>query len=435
MKKDDQAVSADDSDRLFDRVTALFEDVKAGRMAPLLEALKLGTEATDVDRRRGAGRRKKADASDSPDEVVRGSLAKLFQKLEAVLNRVSNLIPDEQRDEDCRAVVEALYRLWESKAPELYELRKLPYNRRAELLRLLKLPYKRRVDLQLLELPYKQRVERLGRDLGLLYKQRVKLLASELGISGKRVQEALRQVADVRPALICAPSRTRGADKILSCESGGCADPDDVCLLHGSAEAQFKAGRPMPQAQTMLVDWVVHEPKYLERSGDGYLPSAGSTGKVGFAPLRAHTFPLFRAYRPNEIREPARGAQFVGLVESWVESWRLLAVPLPRLLDPLPAVPQETWRDHPDRDAVARAERAQPVYRGREESTLAMRYRRESAAAARTLGSLADDPTDAIGKHAPQVRAELNYEASVESDHEASVEPETPATADYDLIE
>jgi hypothetical protein len=138
---------------------------------------------------------------------------------------------------------------------------------------------------------------------------------------------------------------------------------------------------------------------------------------------------LHSSWRPHvrSLRELVRRAQIVALVESWVERWRLLALPLPRLLDPLPAVPQETWRQHPHRVAVSLAERALPVYRTRGVSARAMKYRHESAAALSTMRSLAAEPEDqddpdAPRKHATRVRAEL--------DHEASVESETPATAD-----
>jgi hypothetical protein len=138
---------------------------------------------------------------------------------------------------------------------------------------------------------------------------------------------------------------------------------------------------------------------------------------------------LHSSWRPHvrSLRELVRRAQIVTLVESWVESWRLLAVPLPRLLDPLPSVPQETWRQHPDRVAVSSAERALPLYRTRGKSERAMRYRHESAATLRTMRFLAAEPEDhddpdAPSKHATRVRAEL--------DHEASVESETPAAAD-----
>jgi hypothetical protein len=167
-----------------------------------------------------------------------GLLADGWRALEASSKRAaSRRIPQQQRDEDCKAVVEALYRLWESKAPEL--------------------PYKRLV----------------------------KLLASVLDLTDGRVREALRQVADVRPVLVCAPSRSKGKDVVDSCV--GCADPDDVCLLHGSAAALFAAALPPKPQQLTRSSAGYGDPYMPERAG--YLPKSGSAGKVGFGPLKLHT--------------------------------------------------------------------------------------------------------------------------------------------------
>jgi hypothetical protein len=223
----------------------LLADFKAGCPVPLLEFLAHGIRAHEADLAKGAHRRKAVAASASPNGAVhmslQGALAVGLKALEAASNRAdSNRISDQERDEDCRQVVAALYRIREA------------YGEQQQ-----------------------------------TYKQKVEMLVGALGISGKRIKAALSQVSDVRPELIYGDSRIRGEDVILSCE--GCDAVDDVCLLHGSPGALFGAARH-DEPTCGLTRYLPEDDEVDERRGVGYLPKSGAAGMKGRGLLKALRF-------------------------------------------------------------------------------------------------------------------------------------------------
>ncbi len=225
----------------------LLADFKAGQLVNPFEFLICGLRAAHVDLARTAHRRKAVVASASPEGVVRmpllKGLAASVKALEAASARQRPRLTDQQRDEDCRQVVAALYRL-EQDCGTAHKPR----------------------------LPYK-----------LL----VKILSEHLEISGKRVREALRLTADVHPDLVCAPSRYWGGD----CDCG--VPAGDVCLEHGSQRAIFEAARPRrPTGSQRCPAGLPTTPDKAPRHKSGMRSRETSAGVVGIGPLARFAVPF-----------------------------------------------------------------------------------------------------------------------------------------------
>jgi len=217
----------------------LLSDFKAGKLVNPFEFLICGLRAAHVDLARTAHRRKALVAASS-DGMVRGPLLKgladSLKALEAAGARKRPPITDQQRDEDCRQVVAALYRIEQDCGT--------------------------------------------GHTPRLPYKVLVKILSEHLEISGKRVRQALRLTADVQPALFGPSLAVYEGVRSIDCD--GCAavaaDPSDVCLRHNHGWREF-------QAHT---EWPLSTP---QPDPEPRQKAAGKVGYVGWKQWRARRGP------------------------------------------------------------------------------------------------------------------------------------------------
>lgn len=265
----------------------LLADYKAGKLVNPLGFLIAGLQAAHVDLARTAHRRKAVVAEElaiSPE-----GLARAAKSLEAADKR-KRKVTDEQRLEDTRVVAAALYRLAQ-------------------------------------EHGMRRGYEIYGRRL-------VALLSAALDLPKSRVREALKSAPRVQTEHAAPIGRGTFFDELCAgCWEALEAYPvRDVCLMHGSPEALFKAGAPTAPLGAPRFEWGCQpetpygyarsdaayaarkasgdEPderktyenarKYshslafkarprMDRTAQGFAPKWTSAGKVGFGPLKLHT--------------------------------------------------------------------------------------------------------------------------------------------------